>query len=287
MDIKAFAKINLLLDIPASLPDGYHSLFMVMQSISLHDTVTVEKTEGEGITLTCSDDRLPCDSSNIAYKAAEKFFAFTGIQPKGIRIHIDKKIPFAAGLAGGSADGAAVLKALDEIFEAKLSVADMTAIALSVGSDVPFCLYGGTMLAQNKGEVLSPLPAPEGFEIVLVKPSCSVSTAGAYGAYDEAERIFHTDNTALLSLAAGGKWDEFLEGTGNVFEQVIEVADRVGIKSVMRNHGACFAMMSGSGPSIYGLFKDSKNASDCRAELEKKGFEAYLCSLVPEGLEII
>ena len=182
--IDAAAKINLLLDIKGKLPNGYHSLYMVMQSVSLCDRVTVEQTDTGIIELTCSREAIPCDSRNTAYRAAECFFEQTGIQNGGLRIHIDKKIPHEAGLAGGSADAAAVLRALDAIYAPGLRERDLCRIGVKIGADVPFCIAGGTMIAQGIGEVLTPLEDMPACTIVLAKPAEGVSTAAAYARYD-------------------------------------------------------------------------------------------------------
>ncbi len=158
IELRANAKINLFLDILAKLPNGYHSLFMVMQSVSLADTVTVQEN-GEGIIrLTCSEPALPTDSKNIAYRAAQAFLEEAGLSGRGVDIHIEKNIPFEAGLAGGSADGAGVIVGLDRLFETDMGTQKLCDIGLKIGSDVPFCIAGGTMLSQHTGGILSHLP---------------------------------------------------------------------------------------------------------------------------------
>ena len=280
----AAAKINLMLDILARLENGYHSLFMLMQSVDLYDTVTVETDSSGAINITSDEAGIPCDKSNIAYKAAEAFFKFTGIKNKGIKIHIEKRIPFAAGMAGGSADGAAVIAALNDIYETDLSEQELCKIGLKVGADVPFCLTGGTRLAQNVGEILSPLPALDDCYIVLAKPERGVSTKEAFEAFDKATNIRHLDTCGMLYAASQGDLYEICKRTKNVFEQLIEVPERVPVKSTLNRHGALAACMSGSGPTVYGIFDDESKARSAAASLEKFVKQIYITRPVKSGL---
>lgn len=287
MKIKAYAKINLMLDILGTLPNGYHNLWMIMQSVSLHDTVTVEKTDSGRITLTCSVDGIPLDEKNIAHKAAVAFFEYTGIENSGIHIHIEKEIPSEAGLAGGSADGAAVIKALNEIFSAKLNDRQMCRIGKKIGADVPFCIMGGTCLAQNIGEVLSPLEDIPDCYFVLAKPKMGVSTKEAFESVDNAGYIKRPKRDEMLIAATMGDFDKMCKLSANVFEQVIEVAQRVEIKKIMRECGSKLSLMSGSGPTVYGVFEEEKDAEKCAEKL--KGFikDVFVAKPVKQGLEII
>ncbi len=283
--IKAYAKINLMLDILSRLDNGYHDLFMIMQSVSLYDEVTVEKVQNKAIEITCSSKDIPTDESNIAYKAAKAFFDYNNIENAGIHIHIDKNIPHAAGLAGGSADGAAVIVALDKVFETHLKEKSIIEIGKKIGADVPFCALGGTMLAQYTGTVLSHLPDLDLPYIIIVKPEQDVSTAAAYSAFDCAERVRHLDKTAMLRAVIDGDLKTLYSKADNVFEQFIEVDDRVVIKSIMRRHGAKCACMSGSGPSVFGIFESEKEAKSCLKELKKSFEQSYLCCAVECGCE--
>ncbi len=285
--VKAYAKINLMLDILSRLENGYHDLFMIMQSVGIYDTVTVEEKKDTGISITCDVADIPTDESNVAYKAAAEFFAYTGIKNKGISIDIQKCIPHAAGLAGGSADAAGVIIALDKLFGTKLSEKDIIAIGSKVGADVPFCAIGGTMLAQYTGTVLSHLPDLSEKHIIIVKPEQDVSTGKAYAAFDTAERVRHLDTKGMLLACINDDWKSISEKVGNVFEQFIEVTDRTVIKGIMRKHNCICCCMSGSGPSIFGIFDEKENANKCLEEL-KKGFNnAYLCTPMKSGCEII
>lgn len=283
----AAAKINLMLDILARLDNGYHSLFMLMQSVDLYDTVTVEDTDSGKIEITASIPDIPCDKKNIAYKSAEAFFGTLGIKNRGIKIHLEKRIPFAAGMAGGSADGAAVIAALNDIYETKLSAGELCKIGVKVGADVPFCLTGGTCLAQNVGEILSPLPELQECWIVLAKPERGVSTKEAYDAFDNAPNIRHLDTCGMLYAASQGNLNEICRRTKNVFEQLIEVPERVPIKSILNRHGALAACMSGSGPTVYGIFDDESKAQAATEALKSVVKNIYITRPVNRGLEKI
>lgn len=285
--LKAYAKINLMLDILSRLENGYHDLFMIMQSVSLYDTVSVEKTDSKDIAITCDVPSIPTDEKNIAHKAAIAFFNYTGIENSGIVIDIKKSIPHAAGLAGGSTDGAAVIVALDKLFSANLKEKDIIAIGSKVGADVPFCALGGTMLSQYTGTVLSHLPDLELPYIIITKPSQDVSTAEAYAAFDCAQRVRHLDKNGMLHAVINGEKDKVLEKVGNVFEQFIDVTERVLIKDIMRKNGAECACMSGSGPSVFGIFPDKDSAEKCLGELIVIYPQSYLCASTDCGCEEI
>lgn len=279
--VNAPAKINLFLDIIGRLDNGYHSLFMVMQSVDLADTVVIETSEEKGICLTCSDDRLPTDSKNIAYKAAVKFCEYAGVEPS-LRIHIEKRIPFAAGLAGGSADAAAVIVGLNSVSNTGFTQRQLCEIGLSVGSDVPFCIAGGTQLSQSTGGVLSPLKELDDCFIVLAKPEAGVSTAEAYAAADNAQ-LYRPDSMRMLDACEKGDFEGICRYAGNVFEQVIEVPERVEFKRIMRECGASLCQMSGSGPTVFGLFKNIEDAEKCVDKLKEICNNVYFAKPVSHG----
>ena len=279
--VNAPAKINLFLDIIGRLDNGYHSLFMVMQSVDLADTVVIETSEEKGICLTCSDGRLPTDSKNIAYKAAVKFCEYSGVEPS-FRIHIEKRIPFAAGLAGGSADAAAVIVGLNSVLNTGFTQRQLCKIGLSVGSDVPFCIAGGTQLSQSTGGVLSPLKELDDCFIVLAKPEAGVSTAEAYAAADNAQ-LYRPDSMRMLDACEKGDFEGICRYAGNVFEQVIEVPERVEFKRIMRECGASLCQMSGSGPTVFGLFKNIEDAEKCVDKLKEICNNVYLAKPVSHG----
>jgi len=283
MIVNAAAKINLMLDILGRTENGYHSLYMIMQSVGIYDTITVDKTDSDEITLSCSNDRLPCDDSNIAVKAAKAFFNNTKCKNKGIHIDIKKQIPFEAGLAGGSADAAAVILALDKLFETNLSTKQLTKIGLSVGSDVPFCLQGGTMLALDVGGVLAPLPDMPDCFLVLAKPAQGVSTAQAYAQFDELTYCRHLDRDGMLRAVVDGDINRICLCMGNVFEQFVEVLERVEIKRIMRKNNSIGHCMSGSGPTVFGVFTNEEDAQNCVRELKKSIKDVFICKPVDSG----
>ena len=282
--IKAAAKVNLLLDLTAVLENGYHSIYTVMQSVGLYDTVTVEKTDSEKITLTCNDNTMPLDNKNTAWKAAEYFFEYIGATAKGINIHIEKNIPSQAGMAGGSADAAAVIVALNKLFSANLTEDELLAIGEKVGADVPFCILGGTRLCLNKGEIMAKLPDLTDCHIVIVKPDQGVSTKEAYNNYDSAQWIRHPDNEGFLYAATIKDFDIMCKKAANVFEQVVEVTDRVKIKAIMRNHNARLAMMTGSGAAVFGLFESEIDAAECEKTLKDTFHSVYRTNPVKESI---
>lgn len=269
MEIKvdAYAKINLMLDIICKRTDGYHDLFMIMQSIGLHDTVTVTATGTGRITVTCDTQGIPLDESNIACKAAARFFADTGIKNDGINIDIVKRIPHAAGLAGGSADGAAVLTALNALCGAGLTNDELCKIGVKIGADVPFCIVGGTMLAQGVGDVLNKVKPLPKCHILIAKPDCGVNTGAAYAQFDSVGKVRTPDKMGMLCAMQSRDLKDISSRLENVFEQFIEVPNKVDIKEIMRGNGALGVCMSGSGPTVFGIFDDKQAAQAAALEL--------------------
>ena len=287
MKVRVSAKINLMLDVLGTLPDGYHSLFMLMQSVDCCDVVTVQRTESGRIEVQTSDARVPAGKDNIAYKAADAFFCATGIENTGVSIAIEKHIPMAAGLAGGSADAAGVLYCLNTLFAAQLSDVALRRVGESVGADVPFALTGGTALCMDKGGVIAPLLPLTDKYVVLCKPDMGVATAGAYRQLDAAEHLRHADRTAMLYAAHNGDYPMLCEKAANVFEQVIEVPSRPHIKGVMRACGADLTLMSGSGPTVYGLFSEEEAAKQCAERLQAEFRDVHICKTVSHAIETV
>ncbi len=279
---KAFAKINITLDLTGVLPNKYHGIFTCMQSVSLYDSVCV-KTGIKGLFLRCSEKYIPCDDRNTAYKAARLFYEKAGIEPE-CEIYIKKVIPSGAGLAGGSADAAAVLKALGLAYPGVLSRRDMLTIAFEVGADVPFCFTGGTRLCQNIGEVMSPLP-PLYTNVLVVKPFERVSTKDAYNRFDNACDITHPDNDSFLFYAARGEYGEAVKYAGNMFEMLSDVKSGEMIKDAMYSGGAWFASMSGSGSAYYGLFENEEDMKKSADLLSGKVENIFFCKTKNRGVE--
>lgn len=263
--VRGNAKVNLMLDILGRRDNGYHDLFMIMQTVSLYDTVTIEKSSE--MSITCDVPGVPTDSSNIAYKAAKAFFDYTGINAC-VSIDIKKRIPFAAGLAGGSADGAAVIKGLNELFETDLTPSELCDIGVKVGADVPFCIMGGTRICTGIGEKMEWIKPLAPCYIVLAKPKCSVSTASAYAEYDKVGYRRKPDQKGIVRAIKLGDLETTARLCENVFEQFIEVPDRAHIKNIMRRSGAIGACMSGSGPTVFGIFTREDSAKSAISELE-------------------
>jgi len=260
--VEANAKINLTLDILGKRPDGYHEVAMVMQTVGLHDTLTLEKRE-QGISLNINVPWLKADEKNLAWRAAalvQEEFGLTG----GVHIELTKRIPVAAGLAGGSADAAAVLKGMSELYGLNLSDNKLCELGAKLGSDIPFCLLGGTMLATGRGEVLKRLPDMPETWVVLVKPRISVSTAWAYQNYDEQGAERHPDNEAIQKEIARGSRKGVAKLLCNVLESVTinkyDVIERY--KQMMLDKGAMASMMSGSGPTVFALAKNREQAEE-------------------------
>ena len=268
--VEANAKINLTLDILGKRPDGFHEVAMVMQTIGLHDTLVMEKTERD-IELSINVPWLKADEKNLAWRAAElvrQEYGLTG----GVRMELTKRIPIAAGLAGGSADAAAVLKGMNELYNLQMSEARLCELGAKLGSDIPFCLMGGTMLATGRGEVLTRLADMPETWVVLAKPRISVSTAWAYQNYDEQGAERHPDNEAIKKAIARGNRKAVAGLLCNVLESVtIKKYDVIAdYKQMMLDKGAMASMMSGSGPTVFGLARSREQAEAIADVLRQK-----------------
>lgn len=257
---RSYAKINLTLDVTGKRDDGYHEVEMIMQTLSLFDLVIADKTRG-GIHLSTNLHYLPSNEKNIAYKAARLFFDETGIRG-GVKLRIHKNIPVSAGLAGGSGNAAAVLVLLNMLYNAGLSEKELCSLGAKLGADVPYCITGGTQLSSGIGEVLSPLPPMPKLNILLVKPFINVSTAEVYKEIDSAVITRRPDTAAMAAAIERGDARAVAGNLCNVMEYVTErqypvISD---IKSKMKADGALGALMSGSGPSVFGIFEDYETA---------------------------
>lgn len=269
---KGQAKINLGLDILGMRPDRYHEVAMLMQSLALADTVAL--TDAPELVVTTDRDDLEGGPSNLAYQAAELMGRFARRTPR-VHIHIEKKIFLAAGLAGGSTDAAAVLRGLNRYWELDLPADRLERLGAQLGSDVPFCVRGGTSLATGRGEILTPLPDLPVQYIVLAKPRVAVSTPWAYREYDKQKNVVHPDIAALADAVRQGRVDKLPRLLGNVLEPVTAAAHaEIGeIKQVMRGHGALAAMMSGSGPTVFGIAPTREAAAAIADRLAARDLE--------------
>ncbi len=278
LTLSANAKINLTLDILGTREDGYHEVAMIMQEISLHDTLSMGKIN-QGISLTIviegQQGTLPADESNLCWKAAALVQKEYNLQ-EGVEIHLTKRIPMAAGLAGGSADAAAVLKGMNHLFRLGMTEARLCELGARLGSDIPFCIMGGTMLATGRGEILTRLPSFPRLSVVLAKPPVGVSTAWAYKTYDAGYDGPHPDNEAMLEAIHGGDAHKAAGLLCNVLEGVTETEHPViaDYKRLMMEHGAMASMMSGSGPTVFGLVREKQQAWHLADTLKKYDGEA-------------
>lgn len=268
--LKALAKINLGLDVLGRRENGYHDVRMVMQTIYLYDNVTLTKTEESGIQLECNLFYLPVDETNIAYKAAKLLVDEFDIK-EGIRIVLDKHIPVAAGLAGGSSNAAAVLVGMNRLFALGLSQEDLMERGVKLGADVPYCVMRGTVLAEGIGEILSPLPPLPKCCVLIAKPGISVSTKTVYEKLDSQEIAEHPDIDGILEGLEEQDIQKVAASMGNVLEAVT-VGDYPiieQIKKVMKESGALNAMMSGSGPTVFGIFEDRQRAREAKQKIRE------------------
>ena len=275
---KAFAKINISLDITSKMPDGYHDMLMVMQTVSLCDDVIIECTPGLGVEVETNLEYIPGDQRNIAAKSAIAFFEATGIKGYKTKIKIKKNIPVAAGLGGGSADGACVLRTLNSMFSSNLSVKQLESIGLPVGADIPFCISGGTQLAQGRGEILRDVAPLADCFIVICKPNFSFSTPELFRRIKCEKIRFRPDTDALIEALEQGSLTETARRMYNVFEDFLPrgIDEIESIKYSMLDCGAIGAVMTGSGSSVFGLFEDITNAQSSYKLLKKQYKSCFL-----------
>jgi len=274
--LKAYAKINLSLDVLGKRPDGYHEIRTIMQSIGLHDRVFIEIADN-GIEVISNNKWVPSGEKNIAFKAADLVIKRFNLN-KGVRIKIDKRIPVAAGLAGGSTDAASVLKGMNSIFSLGMNEQDLLELGKQIGADVPFCIKGGTMLSEGIGEILTQLPPMGSVPLVLIKPRIGVSTAWVYSNLSLENITCRPDTDSLIRAIHEHDKDYLAKNMKNVLESVTEKKFEIitDIKKQLIDAGALGSMMSGSGPSVFGLFKDKKTALHAFKKLKSRKWECFL-----------
>ena len=277
--VLAPAKINFTLDITGKLENGYHTVDMVMQSVNLCDVVTVKKSQE--LILTCNKDYIPCDSSNTAYKAVKLFENLTGTVCN-VSVNIEKHIPAQAGLAGGSTDGAAVLVALNKLYNKGLSDSQLAELGGKIGADVPFCIYGGTML-----EKIKPNLDLQKYIILLCKPKINVSTPQAYKISDSKPFSSSVHSTAVINALISGDEAEFYKGLYNDFDSLLSLEPVQHIKEIMLKNGAHTSVMSGSGPTVYGIFTDSCLADKAYDILSREYTDVYKASCYGGGCTVL
>lgn len=272
MELKALGKINLGLDVLGKRPDGYHDVRMVMQTIYLYDQITITKRKESGIGLSTNLFYLPVNENNLAYRAAKLLMDEFEIR-SGVDIFLEKHIPVAAGMAGGSSNAAAVLYGINRMFDLGLSMEELMKRGVSLGADVPYCIMRGTVLAEGIGEILTPLPPMPRCQIVVAKPPVSVSTKMVYEKIDSRRIVEHPDIDGIIDGLKEGDVTKIASRMGNVLEQVTveeyPVIDK--IKKLMNKGGAKGAMMSGSGPTVFGIFTEKSLAKKAALKIREAG----------------
>ncbi len=283
MQLKALAKLNLTLDVLGRREDGYHDMRMVMQSISLSDTLHLCPGEGEGIRVSTNMSFLPGGDKNLAAIAARAFWDARGMEHQNLDIHIEKHIPVCAGMAGGSSDAAAVLRGLNEQAGSPYTPTELARVGEAVGSDVPYCVLGGTALAEGRGEILTPLPSLPHCHVVVCKPDFSISTPELFAQIDTVKVRCRPDTAGVLAALEAGDLEGVARRLYNVFEDVLPERQRSrvdAIKNVLIQCGALGAAMSGTGPTAFGLFNDAAQAQAAYDILSREYRETYLAETV-------
>lgn len=278
------AKLNLTLDVLGRRADGYHEMKMIMTSVSLQDRLTLELEEGEGLSLRTNLGFLPLDERNLAAAAALALARETGARLGKLTIALEKEVPVCAGMAGGSSDAAAVLRCLNRVLGLGLTGGELARIGATVGSDVPYCVLGGTALATGRGEEIAPLPPLPGCWVVLAKPDFPVSTPELFARLDTQKVRCHPDTAGVISALEGGDLPGVARRLFNVFEEVLpsRKRDRVEeLKNLLLQYGALGASMSGTGPTVFGLFDDEKKAKLAHEATKSLCRDAFLCRSLP------
>ena len=279
MEVKAYAKVNLGLDVVRRREDGYHEVKMIMQAVNLYDVITFTEKEESGIIVRTNKEDLPTDENNLIYKAAKLLIDEFNIE-KGIDIFLEKNIPVAAGMAGGSTDAAAVFTALNQIFDLNLSEDELMKRAVKIGADVPYCIMGGTALSEGIGEKLTKLKDAPDCKILIIKPPIDVSTKYVYENLHANELKYHPDIDGMITAINEGSLLGVCEKMENVLETVTvkeyPIIDE--LKTIMKDNGALNAIMSGSGPTVFGLFDNENNAKKAYEVLKRTGIsqQVYL-----------
>jgi 4-diphosphocytidyl-2-C-methyl-D-erythritol kinase len=276
----AYAKINISLDVVGKREDGYHLVKMIMQNIDISDTLSFNIAK-KGINITCNKSYVPTDQRNLVYKGVNLFMDRYGIT-SGIDINIVKNIPVSAGLAGGSSDAATALKAMRDLFKPEIEDSELMKLGLKIGADVPYCIKGGTCLCEGIGEIITPLKPFKGYHLVLVKPNFGVSTKEVYSSLDIKKIFKHPEIDNIIKYMDKGDYSSIALNMRNVLENVTLSKYNIlrKIKSELIELGALGALMSGSGPTIFGLFQDSQTAQNCHSIMEKKYKEVYLTKTI-------
>lgn len=276
------AKINLTLDVLAKRADGYHDLESIMHAVSLTDVITLEVGTGMPWEILCSSDHIPKDGRNLAWKAAQVFCDAMSWDPQGLRITIEKRIPSEAGLGGGSADAAAVLRGLNRCVDTPMSIEDLAQLGAKVGSDVPFCVLGGTAFCEGRGERMTPLDIEPKFSYVLCKPDLAFSTPKLFAKLDESEVTLRPDHASMTRAMAEGSAHAVGTLLCNVFEEAVlsDYEEIPRIKQMLLNLGACGAQMTGSGSVVFGIFSTEEQAIAAETAMKGTFPNTFFCKTV-------
>ena len=276
MKIKAYAKINIALDVVGKRDDGYHLLRMIMQTIDLYDIIEIKKINS-GIKLKCNKPYVPTDERNLAYKAAKLFMETYSVND-GVDIELVKNIPVSAGLAGGSTDAAGVLKLLNKLFQINADDNELKALGLKLGADVPYCINGGTALCEGVGEQITQLKQFKNKILILIKPPFGVSTKEVYRNFDLSKVIFHPRIETLIKSMENDDIYFVANNMKNLLENVTLKKHRVitNIKEEVRLNGAIGTMMSGSGPTVFAFFDDMLTAQMCYDNMKRKYKDVFI-----------
>ena len=268
----AYAKLNLTLDVTAKRDDGYHDMLMVMQTVSVTDSIVLEQTGEKGIRASSNFRYIPTDERNLAVRAAGAYLDAVGEEKNGILVRMDKSIPVGAGMAGGSADAAAVLRGMNRLHGNRMNRRELEKLGEQVGSDVAFCVAGGTALARGRGEVLEDLTPMPDCAIVICKPGFSISTPELFRKLDQTGLRTHPDTAGMLSALESGNLKEISMRMFNVFEEVDDrrMRSEAEIKHVLLDYGALGAVMTGTGSAVFGVFGDETAAETCAAYLRSE-----------------
>ncbi|NBJ89594.1 4-(cytidine 5'-diphospho)-2-C-methyl-D-erythritol kinase [Acutalibacter sp. 1XD8-36] len=280
MKVRAYGKLNLTLDVLGRRPDGYHLLDTVMQSISVWDELDIQTSRQPGVHLQCNKDRLPTDSKNTVYRAAKFFLEDCGLADQGVYIFIKKYIPSRSGMGGGSADAAAALRGLNEMFKTGLTTEQLMAIGARVGADVPFCVMGGAARCTGVGANVEPVaPLPDCW-LVVCKPPAGMSTPRAYSILDQYPLSSTQATPRMLEALEAGNLKRVAKCLGNRFDETIRLAPVRALKRAMVDAGALGSMMTGSGSSVYGIFVSEDQAREALETIDSMGrtFLAQPCS---------
>ena len=286
--LKSRAKINLSIDVLGKRQDGYHLVEMIMQTIDLYDLIEINEKDNDQITIKSTSDEIPLDCNNLVYKAANLIKKTFNIN-KGVEIHIKKNIPVAAGMAGGSSNAAAALVGLNKLWNLNLSNQQLEKIGLKLGADVPFCINGGAVLASGIGEELTPIKGLTKDVCILVcKPDLFVSTKEVYECIDSKDIDKRPNNKFLIECLKNEDTRQLAENMFNVLEGVTVDKHPViqQIKDIMTNNRALGAMMSGSGPTVFGLYENREDAVKCKAILEKQFKQTFVVACEEKGVEV-